>query len=350
MSEPEARPVSGHGFEFLDDPTLVVTPSGKICECNRSARTYFGTNYEYGTLGDFVVEPPENWVRYLRLASGSTAPRPGKFTFRRVTGLEPLRTQAARLSRGRSETEVVIRLLPQTSDRFAFLDQRVRELDRQLQKRHQENAALQDALQKNRALLGELQHRVKNNIQLMISLINRAGERNRTPEVEAVVSVSRGRLQAMAAAQEALYQADAAEFVAARPFFEGVVRKVARNNDAVHAVSMALIDGKLNSEEAYCLALIANELISNAAKHGLRNGAGSISVAFAEHGDHYKFEVADDGPGMSAAAASRSSGLALVRGLCRQIGGQLEIDGGHGTRCSIVFPREETRKALNGDA
>ena len=343
---PAAHQTRDLGFDFLDDPTLVVTLNGKICNCNTSAKAFFGLKSVPYLLGDLISDPPEIWVRYLRLASGSTAPRPGKLTFRRAVGSEHARTHAARLRRGGAEPEVILRLLPESSDRFAVLDRRVRDLDRQLQRRHHENAALQEVVHKNRALLRELQHRVKNNIQLMISLLNRAGQRNRSPDVEAVVNVSRGRLQAMAAAQEALYQADEAEFVPARPFFEDVVRRIARNLGSVDAINMAVVDAKLNSEEAYCLALIANELISNAARHGLRDGTGCISVTFSEHADHYRFEVADDGAGMRDSAAARFSGLELVGGLCRQIGAELKIDGESGTRCSIVFQRERLGRGV----
>ncbi len=332
-------------FDFLAEPTLVVTLDGRVVAANASAGLFFGHRLASGALNDLHTEAAEDCAGYLERAAGSTAPQPGKFTFQGQEAVEQFRTQAARLKHeDADEVRVILRLLPLRLDRFELLDRRVKELDAQLHQRLRENAALQEALHQNRTLLRELQHRVKNNIQLMMSLIKMSAQARAIPEVVAVVETARGRLQAMAAAQEALYQADEVDTVPARSFLEDVVRSSARANGASSAVSLSLEDGELSSEEAHCLALIANELITNAAKHGLRNGLGRIGVTFAAEGDGYRFVVEDDGPGIPPDAVTRSSGLALVRGLCRQIGGRLEIHGSNGTRCSVHFRSDKQGK------
>ncbi len=338
MNGPGPQVRALHGFDFLDDPVLVVTLEGVVHEANAAARVFFGPRLAAGRLQALYGDSNPGSAQYLRMASGSTAPRPGKICFAREDGVVHMRTHASRSGRQAERAEIILRLLPESSDRFAVLDRRVQELDRQLQKRVQENAVLQETVRQNRLLVGELQHRVKNNIQLMISLINRAAQRHRTPEVAAVVATSRGRLQAMAAAQEALYQAQQADIVPARAFLEDVVRTIARASGAEDTISLTLIDARLKREEAHCLALIANELITNAARFGLRDGKGRIEVIFADEGGHFRFEVADDGIGMKTDAAERSSGLELVRGLCRQIGGRFEVTGDTGTRCRVRFP------------
>lgn len=335
---------AAHGFDFLDDPVLVVTLDGRILEANASAKAFFGEKLVAGRLGVLLAEANEACSQYLRLASGSTAPRPGKFSFEGENGHDQFRTQASRSKHSANQAQVILRLLPLSSDRFAMLDRRVKDLDAQLLKRLQENAVLQEALRQNRTLLRELQHRVKNNIQLMMSLITMAAQGRDTPEVAAVVETSHGRLQAMAAAQEALYQADEVDTVSARDFLANVVRTAARANGASDAVSLSLDDVDLSNDEAHCLALIANELITNAAKYGLREGQGRIAVKFADDGNQYRFEVEDDGPGIPAEAATRSSGLALVRGLSRQIGGRFEIGGARSTRCLVQFRADRQKK------
>lgn len=333
-----------HGLDFLDEPVLVVELGGRILEANASARAFFGSRLTAGKLGVLLADDNEACARYLKQASGSTSSRPGKFLFDGETGQEQFRTQAARSKRCDDQTQIILRLLSLGSDRFAVLDRRVQELDAQLHKRLQENAALQEALRQNRTLLRELQHRVKNNIQMMVSLIMMAAQGRNTPEVAAVVETSRGRLHAMAAVQEALYQTDRADMVPAREFLTDVVRTAAQASGASDAVQLCLEDAELSSDEAHCLALIANELITNAAKYGLPDGRGRITVTFTDDGNQYRLDVEDEGPGIPAEASTRTSGLTLVRGLCRQLGGRLEIGGGKGARCSVQFRADGKRK------
>ncbi len=341
-----SAPDSDAGFDFLADPVLVVTLDGQILQVNAAAKSFFGAERIACGLARLMGGGVENCERYLRLASRSTSPTPGKLSFAGLRGTEQFMAQAARSRKSGVEPQVILRLLPPASDRFAMLDRRVKYLDAQLHKRLQENAALQEALRQNKTLLSELQHRVKNNIQLMMSLIKMAAQGQETTEVAAVVETSHGRLRAMAAAQEALYQSDAVNTVASCGFLEGVVLSTARAVGAADALKVSLDDVDLSSEEAHCLALIANELITNAAKYGLRNGLGRIDVAFYDDGDTYRFEVEDDGPGMPEGSANRSSGLALVRALCRQISGRLEISRGKGTKCSVQFRPD--RSGRNG--
>ncbi len=336
---------TAHGFDFLDDPVVVVTHDGDILEANAAAKAFFGSRLGTGKLNALMADASEACASYVRLASRSTAPRPGQFSFEGDNGGAPFRTQAARSRQGSEQVQVILRLVPLVSDRFAMLDRRVKDLDAQLLKRLQENSALKEALGHNQILLRELQHRVKNNIQIMLSLIKMAARGRDTPEVAAVVHTSRGRLQAMAAVQEALYQSDTVEIVPVRPFLTSVVRTAARANGALDALQLSIDDAELTGDEAHCLALIANELISNAAQYGLPDGQGTIAVTFAQDGDNYMFEVEDEGPGIPLEAASSASGLALVRGLSRQIGGRLETGGGKGTRCAVQFRAAKRKQA-----
>lgn len=328
---------TAHGFEFLDDPVVVVTNDGDIREANAAAKAFFGSRLVASKLNALVADANEACASYVRLASRSTSPRPGQFSFEGDNGRVTFRTQAARSRQGGEQVRVILRLVPLVSDRFAMLDRRVKELDAQLLKRLQENSALKEALGQNQTLLRELHHRVKNNIQIMLSLIKMAAQGRDTPDVAAVVHTTRGRLQAMAAVQEALCQPDTVQIVPVRSFLTSVARTAARANGALDALQLSIDDAELTSDEAHCLALIANELISNAAQHGLPDGQGTISVTFAQVGENYMLEVEDEGPGIPPVTADAATGLALVRGLCRQIGGRLESGGCKGTRCAVKF-------------
>ena len=101
---------------------------------------------------------------------------------------------------------------------------------------------------------------------------------------------------------------------------------------------------ELLNEAAMPLALILNELLTNAVKHGLNGRTeGVIRVGLTKEGDDFVLYVEDDGPGFDVASVrDRSSGLRLVQGLARQLCGRFEITTASGTRCAVHFPQRGT--------
>jgi two-component sensor histidine kinase len=99
-------------------------------------------------------------------------------------------------------------------------------------------------------------------------------------------------------------------------------------------------DDYLPNEISMPLALILNELLTNAAKHGINGrGTGEILVTLHRQGDQMALTVEDDGPGFDVLATGRrSSGLGLVRGMCRQLRGTFEVERKAGARCIVRFP------------
>jgi two-component sensor histidine kinase len=96
---------------------------------------------------------------------------------------------------------------------------------------------------------------------------------------------------------------------------------------------------QLSNDIAMPLALIANELLTNAVKYGLNGrAAGTIRVRFIMENESFLFYIEDDGPGFDLPSVQRrSSGLTLVQGLARQLGGTFEVTRTPATRCSVRF-------------
>jgi two-component sensor histidine kinase len=96
---------------------------------------------------------------------------------------------------------------------------------------------------------------------------------------------------------------------------------------------------QLSNDAAMPLALIANELLTNAVKYGLNErGAGTVRVRLRREDDSFLFYVEDDGPGFDLQSVQqRSSGLRLVQALARQLGGKFEVARTPATRCSLRF-------------
>jgi two-component sensor histidine kinase len=96
---------------------------------------------------------------------------------------------------------------------------------------------------------------------------------------------------------------------------------------------------EVSNDSAMPLALILNELLTNASKHGAREGrTTTIRVRLLRANEVLHLYVEDDGPGFDLSAVrQRSSGLQLVQGLARQLGGRFEVTREPGTRCSVFF-------------
>ena len=95
----------------------------------------------------------------------------------------------------------------------------------------------------------------------------------------------------------------------------------------------------LSISSAVSIGLMLNELLTNAVKYGHRNGKPQLSVEFTREAGQIRIVVKDNGPGFNLRETSkRASGIGLVRGLLRQMGGSIWVEQDDGARCVITFP------------
>jgi PAS domain S-box-containing protein len=200
-----------------------------------------------------------------------------------------------------------------------------------------------EAETQQRLLLAELNHRVKNNMQMLQSLLNAARRETGNAEARAALADASQRVGAMAAAQKVLYQANNTRGYQATEFIGAICASAQQGFDDRITIECAAGAGELSNDTAVPLALIVNELVTNAAKHGANGrGAVSIKVALAKEADAFVLSVEDDGPGFELSATRRrSSGLGLVIGLVRQIGGSFKVERVPGARCTVEFRGED---------
>jgi PAS domain S-box-containing protein len=189
-----------------------------------------------------------------------------------------------------------------------------------------------------RLLLNELNHRVKNNMQMLQSLLFRASRRSNSQEARDVLEEASGRIASMAAAQRVLYDSvDALKFNGSQ-FLDAVCQAAQQALPDV-TVTFEAISAELSNDVAMPLALIVNELVTNAAKHGVADHADPvIRVTLCRDDEAYILTVADDGPGFELdVVRPQSSGLRLVEGLARQLGGTFSVNRSPGTQCILRF-------------
>lgn len=196
-----------------------------------------------------------------------------------------------------------------------------------------------EAETQQRLLFTELNHRIKNNMQTLESLLRVAQRETRSEEARAALGDAIHRIGAIGAAQTVLYRANNAVAYNAKEFIASVCASAELafgGGISIHHESEA---GDLPNDTAVPLSLILNELLTNAVKHGVNGrGTGAIKVGLTRDAETYLLYVEDDGPGFEFEEASRrSSGLGLVQGLARQVGGTFAVERVPGARCTVRF-------------
>ncbi len=240
----------------------------------------------------------------------------------------------------------------------------VRELDRALLAAsgalQEREAALTSALHQRDLLMAEIHHRVKNNLQVVASLLNLQADRLRSPAAKIEFAVARDRVQALATLHRHLYLHQTFERISLRPFLEELSRQLGdalgAGPDSGVAIEIDAEDVEMGSDQAISLALLLTEAVSNAMRHGFPDGRqGHIKVSLHVEDDIAHLVVEDDGVGLGETPEDGDGdglGMRLIEGFASHLGGVAEISGEGGTRIAVQFPlhRRETEETLRGAA
>jgi two-component sensor histidine kinase len=186
--------------------------------------------------------------------------------------------------------------------------------------------------------MDEVTHRMKNNMQMLQSLLGAATREASIPEAREILADVSRRVAAMSAAQDSLYSANATSFEA-RALLEVLVRNASQGFGRQANIHIEGASGVLSNDAAIPLALIVNELIINAVKHAREErGHVSIRIKLVPVDQEFVLEIADDGPGFTMGEPQkRASGLGLVILLARQLGGTLNVKTDRGACCVVRF-------------
>ncbi|RRR71816.1 MAG: HAMP domain-containing protein [Candidatus Viridilinea halotolerans] len=226
------------------------------------------------------------------------------------------------------------------------LEQRISEV--QATEDHLMNAVdqLHRSLAEKETLLKEIHHRVKNNLQVVISLLRLQARTLTDERAVLVLHESQQRIMTMALVHELLYrEGDLAKINAAsylRELVEQLVRVYAPDKRRI-AIEVNVSQPSLNLDQAVPCGLIVNELLSNSFKYAFPDGAsGTIGVTLAACADgQCRLTVCDTGIGLEAGgppSGSNALGMRLVQNLTRQLRGTLRVTGDAGTRVVVEFP------------
>jgi len=204
---------------------------------------------------------------------------------------------------------------------------------------------LSHSLAEKEVLLKEIHHRVKNNLQIVSSLLHMQGRQTTDQATKELLRESENRIQSMGAIHESLYQTSDFSRVDLSQYLRRVVNRVAASYQRPQVACGVTREGDtvVTMEIAMPCGLIVNELVSNALKHAFHDGAGQVNVTVRRDARTLTLAVHDNGSGLPDGFEienARGLGLQLVRTLTSQLSGAVRVIGGGGSTFEIEFAVE----------
>ncbi|AGB45823.1 PAS domain S-box [Mesorhizobium australicum WSM2073] len=212
-------------------------------------------------------------------------------------------------------------------------------------------AELEAALEAQTTLLHEVDHRVKNNLQMISSLILMQSRTVSDANLKRSLGTMLERIEALSTVHRRLYQSKDVSKFDVSDFAKDLI------SDLLTASGRSEINPTLDlepvvvpAEKATPVALMVNELVTNALKHAFKERpdgtrSGSIGIKMSQPDGHLNIEVSDDGVGMAGANGDASFGMRLIKSLARQLRADIEWrDAGPGTRVVISMPNGPQHK------
>ena len=211
--------------------------------------------------------------------------------------------------------------------------------------RKQAEDRIKASLQEKETLLKEIHHRVKNNLQIISSLLRLQSKKIREPQALDLFKESQNRVQSMALIHEKLYQSSNLAQIDFQEYIETLVQELFRSYDAYkRSISFEVNVSQVSLSIALAIpcGLIINELVSNSVKYAFPEIIGGhICISLQErYNSQFILTISDNGVSLPDELDFRNTnslGLQLVCRLTKQLEGSIELDRRHGTKFKIVF-------------
>lgn len=217
----------------------------------------------------------------------------------------------------------------------------------------QQSAEIQEekikkSLQERDILLKEIHHRVKNNMQIISSLLNLQSEYLKDKTAITALKECQGRIMSMAMIHENLYRSNILTGIEFKEYVDHIIKNVFHTHNISFEKFKANIIAEniiLNIDTAIPTGLIINELVTNSIKHAFPGReTGEITIQLEQEQDEYYLKVADNGIGISSKLDINNTstlGLLLVNSLVSQLDGNLQVATDEGTAFHINFKKLE---------
>ena len=328
-------------LESAPDGIVVVDAEGTIVIVNSQTERLFGYS-----RSELIGQPIEMLVPDSARAShvGTRNAYIADPKLRPMGAGRPLQGR----TRDGKEFPVEISLSPLVTDQGRLVMSIVRDIT----ERRRAEEMIQASLREKEALLREIHHRVKNNLQVTSSLLRLQAEAINEPHAREMFQETENRIRSMALVHEKLYQSTNLSRINFADYIRSLSELLFRSS-AINPANVVLnLTGKevvLSIDTAVPCGLVINELLSNALKHAFPDDRhGTIHVHLDEHGDGWiRASIHDDGIGLPAdfdLDRTGTLGLKLVQALVQQLDGRIAVDPLRAGACFVVdFPAERVR-------
>jgi len=206
----------------------------------------------------------------------------------------------------------------------------------------QQQTTIKKILHEKEILLSEVLHRVKNNMNIITSLLNLKKMTAHEEETKLALDDCKNRVYSMALVHENIYSSESNVGLNFKDYIENLVREIAYSfgGEVMYEIQFDLEDLQLDLNTSIPCGLIINELITNSFKYGRSNDKPLIiQIELKQRDEHMYLRIKDNGPGISEELliSAKSFGLELIQGLSEQINGEMKITSEDGFQYELSF-------------
>lgn len=202
---------------------------------------------------------------------------------------------------------------------------------------------LKVALDEKELLLKELNHRVKNNMQMIISLIRLQSDDLEDERLQDVLTTIQNRINSMRHLHELLYKQNQVTYINTREYFNLLLEDIKESYSNEYICITMNIEAELKIDQAIYCGIILNELVTNSFKYAFeKNHQGTIHIHLSRHEATYRLSISDNGKGFEKQHIGHSLGLILVNTLAKkQLKGTIHTKVHHGVKTTIEWTGHE---------
>ena len=271
-----------------------------------------------------------------------------------IKPLRALQTFAQRVAGGALNARANIEAGGEIGDLADSFNRMVESLE-QHQVKLRESIKSTASLREKEILLREIHHRVKNNMQILTSLLRLQTRQTDSLELRQVLQESEARIRSMGLLHEKLYQSESVSTIDMQGYLRTLTAELIRTNTPAgtrREVKLNVGDVNLGLDTALPCGLIITELVTNALKYAFPNrpeGTIYVSMASDPGSEDFSLVVWDDGVGIDNSfdiSKATSLGMRLVKMLTDQLNGKLAFDGSQGTKIEIHFKESQYKMRL----
>lgn len=229
-----------------------------------------------------------------------------------------------------------------------YSKKRQRQLSESNEKVHAQNSQIEQSLKEKEVLIKEIHHRVKNNLQIITSMLSLQISKEEGTSSEQILREAKQRIDSIALTHQMLYQKDNLSNILIGEYIQNLVRQIEASLPSSNIrliTNIGVEKRKINIDNAIPLGLLINELLTNAYKHAFRGRqSGEISVSLSENDGHCILSVRDNGVGLPDgynSSEKKSMGMDLIFILADQLDSTLSIENQNGSNFTLTIPKNK---------